>query len=315
MRAWERLAQLSVALWVSCAWAAPPSPALGPDPVQKAQACYATGDLGCVIALDAPGALPDDAPQQRQIERWRLVGFAAARLDRPDQARAAFAHLLRLAPTFHLDRDATPPVVWRAFAAAWLQVHGAGLDLQPAVHAHPHLPTPTSRPGDWPRFAPPPRSGRDNARDYVLTVAPTLSIVLDRAGHFVKKPIDHVGVLLGLQTEPWPWLRAGLILHGVRWNDGARSRLRNDLGLCVHGRVAQWNHGRLEVAVELAGSIDTSASGGAWGAAGAGLRYHTRPARGSVGWTVSIGDRQALGGQGENQLILAIGLALQPAAR
>ncbi len=244
-----------------------------------------------------------------------MLGFAAARLERPDVSKAAFVQLLQRDPKHRLDRDATPPVVWRAFAAAWLQVHGAGLDLDPVVQAHPTLPVPKPTPRDWPRFAPPPKSGRDAARDYVLLLAPSLTVNLGSAGQVVKKPLDHAGVLLGLQLEPWPWLRAGLMLHAVRWHDGARTRLRNDIGLTGHARLVQWSTGRLELGGEFAGSIDIARNGGAWGAIGAGLRYHAQPARGAIGWILSVGDRQALGGQGDNQLLVTFGLAVQPAAR
>lgn len=318
----HRVAVVRALVWFGSACAvsalaAPPSaPVAVEDALQRAQTCYAAGNLGCAVDLLQPdAALPPDAPQARQIERWRLLGFAAARLDRADVAKAAFAQLLRLDPKHRLDRDATPPVVWRAFAAAWLQVHGAGLDLEPQVQAHPILPVPKPQPRDWPRYAPPPKSGRDAARDYLLQLAPTVTVNLGTAAAVVKKPIDHVGVLMSLQVEPWPWLRAGLLLHAVRWHDGERTRLRNDIGLCAHGLVVRWPDSRLEVGVEFAGSMDISVHKGAWGAIGAGLRYHAQPARGALGWTVSVGDRQALGGQAENQLLASFGLALQPAAR
>ncbi|MSQ82539.1 MAG: hypothetical protein EXR77_06430 [Myxococcales bacterium] len=302
--------------------AAPPVAAAAADLLQSAQKCYATGDMGCVLRLlqgepapDAVGAVNAATVRDRALERWRLLAFACARLDRHDLARGYFVQWLQLDPSQQLDREATPPLIWRDYAAAWLQVHGGQLDLRPVVDTHPQLTAPTPQPKDWPKFVPPPRSGRDTARDFVLHMSACLALPTNVPTQLAKTTVDHLGLSIGLELEPLAWLRAGLLVHPVRWNDGARSRLRNDFGLQAHLRLWHVDGKRFELQVMAGGALETTVANGASSAVGAGLRYHHQPTNSALGWTVSVADRRSLGGGGDNAVLMSIGVALRPAAK
>jgi len=129
--------------------------------VAAAARCYAAGDLTCVV--DRLQNSPSKQP-----ERWRMLAFAAARLDRHQLARSAFAGWIALDAAHRLQRDVTPPAIWRDYAAALIAVHGDQLDLKPRLEPPAVLPAAAATGTTLPRFAPPPRSKRDQNTDFAL---------------------------------------------------------------------------------------------------------------------------------------------------
>lgn len=132
--------------------------------VSKAARCYAQGDMLCV--LTTLQAAPAPAKPELAAERARMLAMAAGRMDRQALAVESFVAWIRLNPAAHrLARATTAPGIYRAWAAAWMQVHKARLDLQPRGLPEPApLPGPVTA-GDLPRFSPPPRSKRDKSTD------------------------------------------------------------------------------------------------------------------------------------------------------
>lgn len=146
-------------------------------------------------------------------ERWRMLAFAAARLDRAALSRQAFAAWIGSSPSHRLERQSTAPTVWRHYAAALLQVHGGKLDLTPRVQPPAVLPPGAVTGVTLPRFPPPPRSKRDDNRDFALCLGLPLGLPLDRAGL-----APGLRLLLGLHLSP-VW-RAALEVGGLRYPDG-----------------------------------------------------------------------------------------------
>lgn len=143
-------------------------------PLARAGVCYGQGNMSCVIdTLDA-AAVP--AEPKNAAEHWRMLALAAARMDRHDVAKRAFVAWIRLDPQRHrLDRTVTRPATYRSYAAAWLVVNEARLDLTPKSQPTPApLPGPVTA-GDLPRFSPPPRSKRDNRDDTVMAVGAAIA--------------------------------------------------------------------------------------------------------------------------------------------
>lgn len=145
------------------------------SPLSVAQACYGRSDFACVIAALEKTAF--DLPADR-AEGLRLLAFAAARMDRHDLARKAFAAWIVLSDQHRLDRASTPPNVYQDYAAALLQAHKAELDLTPQLEHQPQLPAPPAKVEDLPHFAPPPRAQRDQARDFGFYFGPAASLIV-----------------------------------------------------------------------------------------------------------------------------------------
>lgn len=198
-----------VATLMVLALAAGPALATPKSPIGAAAKCYAAGDMLCVVTKlkDAPVDAAQAAEQQR------MLAFAAARMDRHDLARKAFAAWIRLDPIKHrLRRENTPPAVHRDWASAWLDVHRDQLDLQPREPATATpLPAPVTA-GDLPVLAPPSRSHRDRAGDVTidiaaLTFAPSASIgmrvsLVKRAGPLFWR-IEGIGAaVFADETHP-----------------------------------------------------------------------------------------------------------------
>ena len=149
-------------------------PRSGPSTLRKASICYGRGDMVCVIeALHNTPAPTDTA---HGSEHWRLLAMAAARMDRGDIAREAFAAWIGLAPTAHkLDKSSVRPNVYRAYAAAWLKQHREQLDLKPRRLPQPApLPAPVTV-GDLPRWQPPPLSKRDKIDDTTMMLGVSMA--------------------------------------------------------------------------------------------------------------------------------------------
>jgi hypothetical protein len=138
--------------------------------VAAATRCYASADLACVIERL-------QASTSQQPERWRLLAFAAARLDRHQLARQAFTAWIGLGDKNRLRRDVTAPAIWRDYAAALIAVHAGQLDLQPRVEPPAVLPPSAVTGTTLPRFAPPPRSDRDNNADFAIWLGGQTGVV------------------------------------------------------------------------------------------------------------------------------------------
>ncbi len=156
-----RFAGLALAALTVAGLSARPCLAATDRDVAAAARCYANADLACVVERL-------QASSSQRPERWRLLAFAAARLDRHQLARQAFTAWIRLAPGHRLQRDVTPPAIWRDYAAALITAHANKLDLRPRVEPPATLPPAAATQTSLPRFAPPPRSSRDHNTDFAI---------------------------------------------------------------------------------------------------------------------------------------------------
>ena len=145
------------------------------SPLSVAQACYGQSNFACVIQTLEHTAFEMTADR---AEALRLLAFAAARMDRHDLARKAFAAWIALSDQHRLDRASTPPNVYQDYAAALLQAHKAELDLTPQLEHQPQLPAPPAKVEDLPRFPPPARAQRDEARDFGFYFGPAASLIV-----------------------------------------------------------------------------------------------------------------------------------------
>lgn len=285
----------------------------GDPPLVAAQRCYGAGDLGCVLRVLTPdAAVPDSAPLPDRVERWRLLAFAAARLDKHDVAQRAFGQWLSLEPAAHLDRATTPPVVWNDYAAAWLLVHGGELGLQPVVADHPQLAPPVLTPRDWPKFAPPPRSGRDQARDFVFAMGPVLT--LPGPNGFLA-PQDHLGVLVALSVLPLERLRVGGELQASRWRATPSDRVRGEIAVRAGWTLWAGDSDRIEAIGGAGVAIEPTAVNGTGVVAAAGLRMQHHAPQQALGWAVQLADHVTVGGGAPQLVALSVALVLRPAKK
>lgn len=276
----------------------------------QAQACYAQGDLACVLRLLDPQAkeLEALAPAE-QGERWRLLAFAASRLDQRLAARKAFGRWIALAPSHRLERASTLPGVYADYAAALIDVLGADLDRTPQLDHRAQLAVPVPAPADWPRFAPPPRSPRDNARDFLFAFGLLGSVHLKAPA---GSPGDHLGAQLGVELEPWQRWRFGFQFAGLRWVDQF-SRAR----VLVQAR-AGWaplvrGIHRLDLVAAGGMGLSTEVDEGSVAAVGAMLRYQLQPARSAAGFYIEVGDQVGIASRIQHIAVVALGVVLQPA--
>lgn len=246
------------------------------SPVAAAQVCYGQGDLGCVVQLlETVTVSAADAP-----ERWRLLGFAAARLDRHELARKAFAEWIALSPGHRLDRAMTPPAIYQDYSAALLERHGGELDLTPRTGDRPQAPVSSPQVSELPVFAPPPRSERDQATDFAFYAG--LGIT-ETDGIVRANPVDHLGGFLGIEHDVGGRFRLGPQL-GV-WQYGAPSAAGGDsarltaFGLMRAGVLLGGGGGHsVEAWLGLGGGYDPDED--VAGAVAPAVRYTFRPAAG-----------------------------------
>lgn len=192
-----------------------PASAAAPSLVSRAQQCYAAGDLGCVVTLLEGAALPEaEQPAADVAECWRLLGFSAARLDRHDLARRAFAAWIALPGAHRLERATTPPAVFQDYAAALIEGHAKELDLQPRIGARPQLPAPATTAADLPRFAPPLASQRDTANNFTVLAGLDVSTA---PNYMPDSVLDLLGGSVGLEIDLDPAWRLGLRAGGLRY--------------------------------------------------------------------------------------------------
>ena len=291
---------------------ASPSAAAVPDRNLSAAArCYAAGDMACVIQRleQAPG----DAP-----ERWRMLAFAAARLDRASLSRRAFAAWIGLHSSHRLDRQSTAPAVWRHYAAALLQVHAGQLDLEPRLEPPAVLPPAAVTGVELPRFAPPPRSRRDQNRDFALCLGVTAAAPMDGSG-----VAPGMELLVGLHISP-VW-RLGLQIGALRHPDGGGGLSGDVHGILTHAALrtdALWLQGAAgEFGVGLAaggGQLNWDGTRSEAVAAIRPLLRYAWPARrqgGGLAVWAEIGHQLLVGGKRLRQLPgVGLGIELRPGA-
>lgn len=259
--------------------------------------------------LDPDAKELEALPAPEQGERWRLLAFAASRLDQRAAARKAFARWIALAPSHRLERASTPPGIYADYAAALIDALGADLDRTPQLEPRAQVPVPVPTPAEWPRFAPPPRSARDNARDFLFAFGLLGSVHLKAAA---GSPVDHLGAQLGVELEPWQRWRFGFQFAGLRWVDQF-SRAR----VLVQARSA-WaplvrGIHRLDVVAAGGMGLSTEVDEGSVVAVGAALRYHLQPARTAAGFYIEVGDQVGIASRVQHVAVVALGIVLQPA--
>lgn len=293
---------------VAPALAAPARAQSDQEALRAASICYGAGDMACVIARleGARGAQP---------ERWRLLAFAAARMDRHDLARQAFATWLGLDARHRLSRETTPPAIWRDYTAALLQVHGAALDLKPRAGPPAVLPPEAVTAVALPRYPLPPREARDRATDFSGSLGLTAGLALPGASPAFGAALDmglHVGprwraglFLAGLQLPRWAPDPAGLLVCGglqpaVRLGDGGWGEL-----------VALMDVGAGQKAL-----VDGRSSAAAVIRPALRYAWPARSARAELGGFVDLGHRMLLDAEGLRHMpAVSVGLVVRPGAR
>ena len=251
----------------------------GPDAaaarVVAAERCYGQADMGCVVrtleAVDPPATATATAS-----DHWRLLGFAAARLDRHPLARKAFRAWIGLRPGNRLAASDTPPIVYEDYVAALLVAHSADLDLDGRLAWRPVLPAPAVTATDLPVPAPPAPAPRDRAGDIVLSIGvpvvwPLRSV--DRAAYAA-----NFGLGLALESTVTSSLRLGIDLRGLRLEPAAGQG--QALLLPLGGVRATWiatggDWGELGTSLVVGGgaAIPTSGESALLGQVAPSLRY------------------------------------------
>ncbi len=286
------------------AWA---DTALAPEPaLAQAQKCYVEADLGCTLRLLEPDAVwPESLPVAVRGERLRLLGFAAARLDQHALARRAFAAWVALAPTHRLDRASTPPAIYADYAAAWAEALAPQLERQPQLDQHPPLDPPKPTAADLPRYAPPPLSPRDTARDHRFYLGMTAA-----GGGFgvPDSPTNQLGVQLAGTLQVRPLWSVGFQLAALRWTlqgTPATRALAQIQGAYKLPVAAE----HFEIVADGGFTFDYDAQ--TLAALGLGLRYHVAPEQ-PVGLYVTLGDQMAVGSEAAHLAVLAVGVVVRP---
>ena len=169
--------------------------------------------MGCVVRTLDPVAPPAEATATAS-DHWRLLAFAAARLDRHSLARDAFRAWVSLRVTNRLSAADTPPVIYKDYVAALLAANDGVLDLAPRIAWRPSLPPPTVAAADLPVPAPPQRSDRDHASDIVLAIDIPIAWPLRADDRRSYGPSYGLG--LSLEMTITSSLRAGLDVRGLR---------------------------------------------------------------------------------------------------
>lgn len=276
----------------------------------QAQNCYGQGDFACVVRLLDSAALGlEGLTVAEASERWRLLAFAYSRLDQRGPAREALRRWIRLGTANRLDKATTPPALYADYAAAALEELGGEIDRTPRLEYHAKLAVPVPQPADWPRFAPPPRSPRDSARDFLFQFGLLGSVHLRNE---LGSPGDHVGALLGVELEPWQRWRFGAQFGVLRWVDKfsrARVLLQGRAGWALWVKAAH----RLELAGLAGLGLSTEVDQGSVAAVAAAIRYHWQPATSAAGFYAELADQVGIADRTQHIAVLAIGLTLQPA--
>jgi hypothetical protein len=274
------------------------------DALTEAQACYGAGDLACVLRVLGDAAV---TPAQ-ESEKFRLLAFAAARLDQHEAARKHFAAWVQLAPTNRLERATTPPGIFQDYCAALLAAQSDALEWAPQVENQPVLPAVAVTPSDLPRFAPPGRIASDLPQriTYLLGLHGSLPTVNDWG-----PPQAHLGLALGIELELAHGLRAGILAGG--WQRPDKSVFRwNPYTLFRAGIGTRWGDHGLDLLLGAGVALDTG-DDSVVGALAPALRYHWRPADRSVGFFSEIASQTLFGSKTTTEVIgITLGVLLRP---
>ncbi len=298
---------LGCALLSACVLAAPAlaaKPAVR-DVLADAQACYGQGDLACVLRILTEAAV---TPAQ-ESEKFRLLAFAAARLDQHDAARQHFAAWLKLSPHNRLERATTPPTVYQDYTAALLAAQTDALDWTPQVENHAVLAPLGVTPTDLPRFGPPSRLQSDlpQRMSYLLGLHGSLPTTKDWG-----PPWAHLGMAVGIELELPYALRAGVLMGGWQRPDNGGFRW-NPYMLFRAGIGTRWGDHGLDLLLGGGVALDTG-DDSVVGALAPALRYHWRPAERVVGFYTEVASQTLFGSSTTAEVVgLTIGILLRPA--
>ncbi len=274
------------------------------DALTEAQVCYGAGDLACVLrVLGAAAVAPD-----QESEKFRLLAFAAARLDQHDAARQHFAAWVKTSPKNRLERATTPPGIFQDYSAALLAAQTDALDWTPQVQNQPVLPPVAVTPSDLPRFAPPQRQSSDLPQriTYLLGLHGSLPTVNDWG-----PPQAHLGLALGIELDLPHGFRAGILTGGWQRPDHTVYRW-NPFTLVRAGWGTRWGDHGLDLIFGAGVALDTG-NDSVVGALAPALRYHWRPADRSVGFFTEIASQTLFGSQTTTEVIgLTLGVLLRP---
>ncbi len=292
-----------------CALAVPAFAAKPPvrDAIAEAQQCYATGDLACVLRVLSGAAV---APGQ-ESEQFRLLAFAAARLDQHDAARQHFAAWLNLSPHNRLERATTPPNVYQDYTAALLAAQTDALDWTPQVENHAVLAPLGVTPTDLPRFAPPPRVHSDlpQRMSYLIGVHGSLPTKNDWG-----PPWAHIGIAMGIELDLPYGLRVGGLFGGWQRPDNGAYRW-NPYTLLRAGIGGQWGDHGLDLLIGGGVALDTG-DDSVVGALAPALRYHWRPAERLVGFYTELASQTLFGSKTTTEVIgITLGVLLRPTSQ
>jgi hypothetical protein len=292
-----------------CALAAPvfaakPAKPAARDVVGEAQACYGAGDLACVLRVLGEGTV---TPAQ-EAEKFRLMAFAAARLDQHEQARQYFTAWLKLAPQNRLERATTAPTVYQDYTAALLAAQTDALDWTPQVENHAVLPPLAVTPTDLPGFAPPPRMPSEIAKrmTYLLGVHGSLPTTSDWGPLW-----RHLGLAMAIEIDLPLGLRTGVAVGGWQRPDNGADHW-NPYMLARVGIGHRWGDHGLDLVVG-AGVAFENTDYGVVGALAPALRYHWRPADRVAGGYVELSSQTLFGSATTVEVIgVSLGVILRP---
>ncbi len=107
---------------------------------------------------------------QDAAEVYRLLAMAAARMDQPEQTRAAMRNWLAAAPELRLERASVPPALWSAYVAVRLEAAGSAMELRPQGGRDVVPLPPPATAVDLPVIPAPPRSDRDQGAAATMAV-------------------------------------------------------------------------------------------------------------------------------------------------
>ena len=261
--------------------AAAPAPAATPAqaPLDIASRCYGAGDMRCVLqTLAGVEPAPADA-----AETFRLLAMAAARMDQPEQTKAAMRRWLAAVPDLRLDRASVPPSLWSAYVAVRLEAAGGAMELRPQGGRDVVPLPPAATAVDLPWIPAPPRSDRDAGAAPSLAVALigglgssaldtaagaeleaglciasrcSTAITLVARGMRLTGDVASIGILagfgLGVTVRPLdslPWLEAQLDLGGALLDIAAPLDLAGNVVVESPAMPAKGGRGMIGVAV------------------------------------------------------------------
>lgn len=290
------------------AFAAKPAKPAKPDQrdvLGEAQACYGAGDLACVLRVLSEGTV---APAQ-EAEKFRMLAFAAARLDQHEAARRYFGAWLKLSPQNRLERATTTPNVYQDYTAALLAAQSGALDWTPEVENHPALAPLGVTPTDLPGFAPPPRMPSEVAKrmSYLLGVHASLPTNTQWGPAWA-----HFGIAMAIELDLPYALRAGVAVGGWDRPDISGGDHWNPYLLARFGVGKRWGDSGVDLLLGGGVAFDNSDSG-VVGAFAPAVRYHWRPAERVVGGYLEVSSQTLFGSAQTIEVIgVSLGVILRP---